>query len=319
MSEIRKHTAAPTSPRKLVRRVGLLVLVGLVVSLSAVMWGLSGTASDAACLGCHDSAGTEAGHAGIGCYGCHADRSVDGFLVAKMGEPGMLVAALSGADTTGTAATPPARACLRCHEDVLMRTLESGGVRIDHGTCAGSPQACTDCHWGAVHGSTPRPGRGVAMDRCLECHDDIAASWDCETCHTDSEHADRPFVGSWAVTHGPQWRSAHGMGDTGTCGACHPQSQCAKCHDVALPHPGGYVNGKHGQEARPNVDACVSCHGQAFCDDCHGVAMPHAPSFLPQHSSLVRDSGDAVCERCHVLDDCNLCHVGHVHPGIPEG
>lgn len=305
-----------TRPPRDGRRIFVLTVVGVFLLLM-LAWLLSGTVSDVVCIACHRTSNEQVsvGHGDLRCYACHTTRAVQGLLDAKAREVVMLGSALAGVEATGTAATPPRSACVSCHEDVLMGTIEKGGLRVNHGTCVGPQVPCTDCHWGVGHGSEARPGRGIAMDRCMECHDDITASWDCATCHLDSEHADRPSVGSWAVTHGPEWRQAHGMGDMATCGACHDSTLCEDCHGVKLPHPGGYLNGKHGEEAKPDTSPCVTCHAQTFCDDCHGIEMPHPAGFLPSHSSIVKAQGDEVCATCHVLEDCDLCHVGHVHPG----
>lgn len=304
------HRTITLGARRGVAVAGVLILLVLAVGA------FSGTVSDAPCGGCHRlSAAASEAHEKAQCYECHASGSADGLLAAKSREVLMLAGAVAGVEASGTTTTPPRSACVSCHDDVLMGTIESGGIRINHGTCAGPAQPCTDCHWGVGHDSAARPGRGIAMDRCMECHDSITASWSCSTCHLDSGHADRPSVGSWAITHGSKWRTAHGMGDLGTCGACHEKTLCERCHGVPLPHPGGYVNGKHGEEAKPDTARCVTCHEQSFCDDCHGIAMPHPAEFLPTHSSLVNAQGDDVCQRCHLLEDCELCHVSHVHPG----
>lgn len=297
---------------------GYVISVAVTLLLALIAWTGSGTLYNTTCSWCHSltfEGEIPVAHDGLACYSCHRAATLDGFIAAKAAEVQMVGRKVLGATGLKTATVPPRSACLDCHEDVLMRTVERGGLMIDHGTCAGPGVACTDCHWGVGHGSPARPARGIAMDRCMECHDDIEASWDCDTCHVGSGHASRPSVGSWAVTHGPEWRRTHGMGEVSTCGACHSPDLCADCHEVSLPHPGGYVNGKHGEEAKPDTSRCVACHQQSFCDDCHSVEMPHPADFLPTHSSVVEAQGEDSCAWCHVLDDCDLCHVGHVHPG----
>lgn len=295
-----------------------LTVFGMTLALLTllVLWALSGSVLTAGCRTCHEmrSSGGSPAHAAADCYRCHAEPSVDGYLTRKALEVRMLVRSLCGTDPALAAAEPTRMSCLSCHDDVLMRTVEVRGLRIDHGTCAAS-SACSGCHDPLHGGEVARPGGGITMDRCFECHDDIIASWDCETCHTGEARADRPAAGSWAITHGPRWEITHGMGDLKTCGACHEKTKCEGCHGVPLPHPAGYVNGKHGQEAARNVSLCTACHASGFCQSCHGIEMPHPAGFLPQHSQIVSSSGSEACELCHVLEDCELCHVGHVHPG----
>ncbi len=289
----------------------------VVVALFASL--MNGTVSDVACVACHQTQANglhgAAAHGDLRCYQCHVGSSLDSLLAAKSDELRMVVSKVGSGSTSFSDARVSRSACLRCHQVVLGEVVSAGGIRIQHETCAVPPQACSDCHSGVFHGHDPYPGRGIAMDRCLLCHDGVDITAACDTCHEGSGHADRPSTGSWSVTHGPQWENTHGMGELSTCSACHAPNMCEGCHGVPLPHPGGYVNGDHGAEAEQDPTRCVECHSQVFCDDCHGLSMPHDTEFMLKHSTVVKDEGEAVCATCHVLDECSLCHVKHTHPG----
>ena len=153
------------------------------------------------------------------------------------------------------------------------------------------------------------------MSACLSCHTAREAAAACDTCHDPHTKSERLAVGgSWQVTHGAQWETTHGMGELGTCAACHARDYCVDCHGVSLPHVERYVESAHSAEAKASPASCTGCHERAFCDSCHGVPMPHDASFVQGHSATVEAETDASCRRCHSEADCTTCHVKHVHP-----
>jgi hypothetical protein len=269
------------------------------------------------CTSCHDESTfaeqtAALAHAEVACVTCHVGSDVAsrlsfgaievfGMAVRVVPVAGRAVSEVS--DTT----------CLSCHADILGRVADSKGKRIAHATCSVSG-TCSSCHSGTAHGSAVRWQRVAKMDDCLECHDTDEVLADCDTCHDAKTPEERLGAGAWNVTHGEAWPTTHGMGDQRTCGACHAEDFCARCHEISLPHGSGFI-GQHGETAIESPGACTTCHRQEFCSGCHGIEMPHTPSFTPAHSERVRDLGEEVCLTCHDSADCELCHFKHIHPG----
>lgn len=203
--------------------------------------------------------------------------------------------------------------CRSCHAD-LTKVVDNKGIRIDHDKCVGT-RACASCHGTTGHQKEDGPNATYAMDECYSCHFSIASSKDCEQCHTTKDNKLRIAKTSWNVTHGVNWEQTHGMGDMKTCGTCHPQEMCGRCHGLGVPHQDNFFK-LHGGMAQAKEQNCTSCHQQNFCSDCHnGYEMPHPAGFTQAHSSLASDLRDARCIKCHGVADCDGCHAAHVHPG----
>jgi predicted CXXCH cytochrome family protein len=305
---------APGRPIDLYRVIAWVIGGMMVIGLLAI----SITATTLpACTLCHSSATwvrdtAASAHADIACARCHVPPSIGSRLTFASRQVFGMTLRIAPAPGRAAAAVRN-DICLSCHEAVLKGVASASGLRVNHSKCA-KGLLCSDCHSGVAHGASVRWRRAADMDRCLRCHSPEAALSECDTCHAAKLERDRLGVGSWAVTHGANWKTAHGMGDWGTCGACHPKDYCVDCHGVALPHGRDYVT-THPVQAVAAPVACRSCHQDAFCSDCHRIEMPHPATFTPAHPALVKDKGDAVCVRCHDTTDCAECHVRHVHPG----
>lgn len=316
MSPNERLTSAGKRVAKL--RLALLsagVLVGLLL---AVFWSVSGLATDRVCLSCHSRLQSEfaldESHARFRCYSCHLGAGWERLAARKRAEARMLLSVLRGAETTPVALLGQ-EPCLGCHASVMREPSEGGAIRVAHSSCVREGTRCTDCHGGLVHGG--HEGRVVgtySMDVCVSCHDGMRASVSCDLCHRGRSKARRVATAAWRITHGPNWRSAHGAGDLGTCMVCHDRSKCKRCHGVSLPHVAGYQN-THRSEASVRRESCDSCHETSFCDGCHGLPMPHPQGFLPAHPDESRRRGEAACLRCHEASDCESCHTEHAHPG----
>jgi hypothetical protein len=260
---------------------------------------------------------SKSAHSSVSCYDCHLVNgwwSLPGEKVKELTV--MYPARAAGRPAGGSAGSLrlPRTVCLDCHGAVLEGVSDSKGLRIAHDSCATGP-SCDPCHADTAHGRKAGATGGSSMEDCIACHRANGASVDCATCHTERESGERLGVGPWQVTHGPKWRSTHGMGRLDSCSACHPQGKCAGCHGIDMPHSEAF-GGSHGKDAIAKPEACPTCHKQrSFCDGCHRIEMPHPKGFLKRHSSIAKDRNDPSCHRCHAVKDCDTCHEYHVHPG----
>jgi hypothetical protein len=202
---------------------------------------------------------------------------------------------------------------LGCHESVQLKTVSYGGLSIQHSTCD-KGRMCTDCHSDTAHGTAVAWPKTSQMNDCLDCHSAGQVRSKCTTCHAQRSTQELLGTGEWKVTHGPNWKQTHGMGDLKTCASCHPDDFCVQCHGIPLPHDTDFIR-LHPPLALTHRQSCTVCHQQQFCDNCHGIQMPHPPSFTPAHPKIVKQQGQTKCLRCHDPSDCTNCHIDHVHPG----
>src|SRR5450759_1491220 len=286
-----------------------MLLVALLLGVTA--------ATLPGCTVCHRSAKfvvqtAQSAHAKIACARCHVEPGVATRVVYAyhlvFGMTLQLEPVSSGPVAGITNST-----CLSCHQNVMKRVVNVNGLSIDHSKCS-KGRLCTDCHSQTAHGTAVQWASTPEMNQCLDCHASAKVRSNCNTCHVGRTVQERVRTGEWIVTHGPSWKTTHGMGDLKTCVACHPDNYCVQCHGMSLPHDSDFIR-THPTQALSQRKDCDVCHKQTFCDDCHGLQMPHPASFTPAHSSIVKKQGSTVCLRCHVEDDCTKCHEAHVHPG----
>lgn len=302
------------------RRIALIAaLAGLIAVLIAV---LAAGSTQRACVSCHgEQARSMAArsHAGVGCYDCHRPHGSWGAVAQKSRELGsMYPKALLGMTPTGPVAQIPRDNCLRCHETLTGDSTVGRAIRITHVECA-QGGSCDECHAAVAHGDAVRWKTGYVMERCVTCHTRRGLESECATCHRGQVSRGDAPDGPWQVTHGPEWRVTHGMGDITACRTCHPKGYCARCHRVDLPHPAEF-GGMHGEAAMRDRDACSVCHkGERLCDGCHQVEMPHPLAFTRQHFTNAKSTSDPTCVRCHETSDCERCHTSHIHPGGSKG
>lgn len=314
LSEVSEFPTERPSTRRVLRILiwCAVLLPALIVTVTSVFFAVA----TPGCVRCHSdsefaSATQRAPHSGTACVACHVpsgvvDRAAFGFRQAFH----MVIPILNG-DGREWSAVPDAR-CRSCHKDVDSKVVAARGLRIDHANCAAGSE-CADCHATTAHGSATAWPRAFDMETCLGCHVAKEASADCSLCHEGRLPADRITTGVFAITHGERWRETHGMGDAGTCTACHSAANCATCHGSGLPHEPGFVK-VHAGFATGKDQRCTSCHERVFCDSCHGTPMPHTRAFTRDHAAATRKD-EALCSRCHAQEDCVTCHVKHVHPG----
>lgn len=292
--------------------VWLIVAVSLLAVFSVGIV----SATQPACESCHTAREMVAkvtidAHVDADCVTCHVGGSpVDRVKFGYYQTFGMILPVVPVADSA--AAAVPDERCGGCHEQ-LPGVTETGGLRVQHESCA-EGSTCVSCHSDTAHGTQISWPSTYSMDTCLGCHSAKEASTDCETCHTGSLDKKNKPSGPWSVTHGPQWKQTHGMGDMATCRACHAEDYCGRCHGAGVPHDQRFFE-SHGRQAKGADAKCGGCHQKTFCTDCHGTPMPHPKKFTQGHSKLVKAKGDEDCMKCHIEEDCTTCHVKHVHPG----
>ena len=306
-----KRSAARRRTTAVFSAVALLVVVLLVtVGVAA-----NSTAGCSACHAAQSQALAESAHATVACNTCHAapPRSVAARMDVVLR---MLPASIGGVTLDGPGKPIGSAPCTSCHTEVMSGgVVAKNGLRIDHQACT-SHTSCSACHSRSSHGSSTRIVRAPSMSECTACHLAQGASTACETCHEGTLAADRTRDPVWVRTHGPDWESAHGLGDLRTCTMCHASGDCEKCHGAGVPHSADF-GATHGNYAlETGKDKCLTCHRTAaFCEGCHKTEMPHPAGFLQKHSSTATSVEDPTCAPCHPLEDCQSCHAFHVHPG----
>lgn len=310
---MRSSSASGTRRTRAVASAAAILLVLVVLTLR-----VSNVIGPKPCTSCHSTelrAATQAGaHAKVGCKSCHLAPGMLGEVAFALGRPVHSYRSTARTPDRDSAAVPDSR-CRVCHGEAIKIVLTSNGVRINHQACAATV-ACTDCHSTAAHGATVRWVRSYDMDSCLECHvknDRVS----CDLCHQGERPDHRVKFASWTVTHGPGWKSTHGMGDMVTCTACHRENDCADCHGAGVPHDAKLLE-NHARLASSPQARCATCHADSFCTGCHGVKMPHPGNFTRQHVASSVSKTD-LCKRCHADSDCTECHVKHIHPGGAVG
>jgi len=291
--------------------VGVLLVLALIIPPALF------TVAPIGCVQCHaDDLAVEepvsTAHATTDCVACHvgaatSDRLRFGYYQAF----GMVVPLVPTRDSSVSVVADSA--CVSCH-DTFSPVTESRGLRVNHASCS-EGSACVACHSTVAHGEALSWPTAYTMEMCLSCHGTREVARDCDLCHTGKVERVVPASGTFPVTHGPNWRQTHGMGDMATCAACHTTDDfCTACHGVGVPHTPRFLT-LHPASALSEDSRCLSCHEQAFCDGCHVYEMPHPAKFTPEHSSIVARDGEVQCRMCHDSVDCVNCHDMHVHPG----
>jgi hypothetical protein len=297
-----------------------LLIVGGLGLASAVAVGVNAV-SMPSCEPCHVGGEfkreTEARpHAKLTCLRCHV-RSDAG---ARLSYSAYVVFGMMlhwGPDYGRAAAEVTNATCLECHQKVLKGVAEAKQLRMKHSSCA-KGRFCTDCHSDTTHGKAVKWLRTATMEMCMGCHAGNKKLSACNTCHLVTPTSNKTAAGARAVTHGPNWKAAHGMGDSKTCVTCHPAAYCVTCHKVPLPHEANFAT-THGDVALAQKAACLVCHAESACTLCHGLPMPHPKGFAKEHFKATVPNGIDTCLKCHEVADCDGCHDAHVHPYGSEG
>jgi predicted CXXCH cytochrome family protein len=324
--------AGPPPPRPLTRaaklRAAVLIALAAVVLLALLPAAIGLVWAPGNCIGCHATAagnrtGPAAVHAQLDCRACHAGTTGSAGIVFREKQWYQMMLRLVPATDSAHAGVTSVR-CRTCHATTLdAGTVTANGIHYDHAQCD-SDRDCIGCHGASAHAPAPDAYvRSYTMDLCLDCHlqKRYFEVGDCSVCHADDEtvRAEQSdgtrSASTFSATHGPNWKTAHGMGDQAICRACHATDFCEPCHGPGVPHS-EYFLSSHGAVATASDNKCTTCHTQTdYCDSCHGTPMPHSKQFKLDHAATVNADGETMCLNCHVRDDCTACHTGHTHPG----
>lgn len=196
-----------------------------------------------------------------------------------------------------------------------------GRIKISHSGISGGEFYCTDCHKSSAHEVDAKAvGEPVLMGVCLDCHQKqfAALSGECGTCHENPTEASARWEAQSTKKNGTLWQSLHGNDPAtshgkkfrNSCGFCHTNEECSKCHGGVYPHYELWLN-YHSAYKK----GCTVCHRKGFCLSCHGVEMPHPLRWDVSHGKSTRNR--AVCYKCHSSSDCDNCHFKHLHPQVP--
>ena len=304
--------------------LGLLIIAGLLFTAASSV--VLASAHPDSCGWCHgdvEESALSSSHPEVRCESCHADDSRVGVLMLRVSVVDMAVGELIPRAGVAKAVDVSTERCLICHRDQMNETVVVSGIKMNHAAPLSAGWSCQSCHPGAGHAASAASS-GYTMDMCLGCHSANPGNLStCETCHAEeaSSSAKKGSKSPWQITHGPNWKTAHGMGDQSTCGGCHVDGYCTRCHGANVPHKANYL-AKHGQDVLGRVDgpsACYTCHRETACMDCHGVEMPHPVGFANGHAEAIRAGEydeEKSCLRCHKPASCESCHEEHTHPGL---
>ena len=222
-----------------------------------------------------------AGHTGVDCVRCHTARK------AKAGSPKARIQAFAGLQT----------ACSSCHQD-------------PHGGRFGT--TCDDCHSASTWSKPKR--KGFDHDTTRFALKGQHARVRCEGCHRPKGDYNRRFKG---IAH-DRCADCHADVHTGTFVSVQPDARCEACHNVSTFSPAAFDVAAHdkarfGLQGAHRVVACDRCHRPTqiatrvrrarstaqvaqlvgttqACEACH--KQPHERQFAGRTPALV-------CTSCH--------------------
>lgn len=292
----------------------LMAWAALVLMLGAV------SRSDSSCSGCHAMreyarAHSGSAHGSIGCDECHSRTGGLGLAADGLAMQRRISGQILGHSPSKLAYVSDLP-CRGCHGTALAGTLRTSNGAVRHVDFADVP--CFECHGGVAHKLERRVYGAAQMEDCTSCHNqdprDVSG---CALCHTGEEERRIGVASVWRTTHGANWSTTHGMGDTRTCRACHSHDYCDRCHGTAIPHADDW-KARHGATvSTQGATACRTCHQEAWCVRCHGTRMPHPVGFKRVHGKEADRLGDSSCLRCHPEEACAECHLRSSHPNLP--
>jgi len=294
----------------------IIALAGAIIAINIVV---AGTSSPLFCATCHRSqaeALESTPHKITRCNSCHQRNDIFDIVSWRVKVLGMVARQATFSYKQPVIANVSRGSCIRCHQNILTEVTKRNAIKVSHKEIDDASFKCAECHNTVAHPGAVTSPKFPEMDKCATCHNDQQASVSCGVCHMKEVDKRKRVRTSWSVTHGPEWKRLHGMGNLDTCRSCHDGDDCLRCHNTALPHPDFWAK-LHSRHAKADLDGCYQCHHKAYCLSCHGTVMPHAEDFLKRHGRDVKDNGKELCQKCHLDSGCDNCHTRHIHPGIP--
>ena len=298
------------------------------------------------CSSCHEPYSVswqESGHADVGCYDCHAEPGLKGWVESKLDLARMERVAKADAHPNLEVSIDSAF-CLKCHGKASTIN-ETAHTRIPHGLHEAVGLDCYSCHAGLVHGEHGEGPESMSHDTCIQCHEAwISDEESCMKCHKSTEiaetdtmvipHATHASM-NCGTCHGPMapaeareaYTMSHGtciqchedlIADTDKCNTCHKPPKVAETAEMKIPHD------KHAEVA------CGTCHGPQApeeakaaysmshdtCIACHNDDISDRESCMECHKvSLVVETSDMkIPHELHADMNCGTCHG----PQAPE-
>jgi nitrate/TMAO reductase-like tetraheme cytochrome c subunit len=177
--------------------------------------------------------------------------------------------------------------CIRCH------SAEAHGEAVPEGS-RNEPNMdqCLLCHNNEFVGSNGE-----------------VASAECDLCHTERDYAAVPATHDqegWDTRHGSVGilSTCSACHDSESCTSCH--------RGVRMPHGDAWISSHGDRvERRADRRDCRMCHSRQYCLTCHQVAMPHPPGYISSHPQAASRTGTRTCFNCHQVDNCQACHEQH--------
>lgn len=294
------------------------LLIGFAAIIIFINTAVAASTSPQFCAVCHRSQAAaleRSSHKRINCNTCHRRNDFFDVFAWRTKVVGMVFHQITFLYQRPVVANVSRDGCLQCHGYVLMEVTRRNALKVSHKEINDASYRCTECHNTVAHPAATTNPKFPTMDKCSICHDNKQVSASCEVCHMKDVSKRRRVETSWRITHGPQWKRLHGMGDLNTCITCHDSNDCRRCHNTTLPHPDYWLE-LHPRDAKADMNGCYQCHHKSYCLSCHGTSMPHGDDFLKRHSSVVKKNGKKTCEKCHLESGCTSCHARHIHPGL---
>ncbi|HZD60695.1 MAG TPA: hypothetical protein VE439_09630, partial [Anaerolineae bacterium] len=173
------------------------------------------------CFGCHATRQQHktwqtSTHKSVSCLACHKDTGYLSFLKLELRSTKNFTSWLFRTYQDPVVGQVRDENCLTCHDQEIKGTIVSKGIRVSHKEF--STYHCTNCHANVAHEMANRARNRPDMDSCAGCHNYAEGDVACEKCHPKKVDAARLSSGGpWKITHGPDWKTNHGMGDPKTC------------------------------------------------------------------------------------------------------
>ncbi|MBS4022157.1 MAG: NapC/NirT family cytochrome c [Dethiobacter sp.] len=144
-------------------------------------------------------------HSKVNCLECHVEQGTGFVAIQARGLKNLSVYRAGDVDPpiTGTKKIS-SDVCLRCHSP-NRKITPSKDLSIPHSEHLGYGTDCVDCHVGVSHGGISEMDKfsvdetvlagfkntdyndfALTKTRCLECHNGMKATYNCQACHTET-------------------------------------------------------------------------------------------------------------------------------------